>query len=118
MPSTTTSKKKALIAKEPRKKKLRLSIFEQRLLEHPPTTTTWQCSCEMVVNGKLDSCWVCGKEKQAGSELYTKYEELCKRVGIEPGVRWKITDKMRDTVKYRPRKGRWTVGELPEGYTL
>lgn len=112
-PATATSKKVAI-----KKKKLRLTSFELRLLEHPPNTGTWRCTCEIINNSSMTRCWICGSPKSSGEEVYPLYEKLCEKVGITPGIYWRITDRMRDIVMCRAPKEKWKQINLPEGYTL
>jgi hypothetical protein len=109
--------------KVPRKKKLRLTAVELRLLEFPPSEGTWQCQQEQCNkafnNGKSDWCWICGTPQGKKPVLaFPIYEGACKKVGIEPGVMWKIQDRLADRVAYRVPKGSWRAMEVPEGFTL
>jgi hypothetical protein len=93
---TKAAPKKAA-PKQPRKKKLKLTNAEQRLLLFPPTETTWRCihkdGFEVVVPGSERQCWHCRKAKPAKPKLlWPDYVKLCEKVGIEPGYRWKLTD--------------------------
>lgn len=115
-PSTATSKKKELVAKK-RKKKLGLTVREQSLLLHPPTATTWLCTCDIANNGKHLRCWVCGKE-QTSKLLWPIYEKACAKVGIEVGTLWRIKSKINGTMMIREPGQKWKEIELPEDTTF
>lgn len=120
MASTTTRKRKtkATTPSKPRKKKLRLTQQELSLLEYPPTEKTWLCPCGMFGTGSMELCWAC-RTPNTGDLLWPKYLAVCKKVGIEPGTLWKITDKRIGIASIRtPGKSKWIEFDLPEGYTL
>jgi hypothetical protein len=111
-PSTTTSKRKARI------KKLRLTQAELRLLQYPPTETTWICKCGKYGSGEAKLCYFCNGKKTK-TLLWPKYVEACTKVGIEPGSMWKIVDVgYGKSAMTRVPKGTWREIPVPEGYTL
>ncbi len=112
-PSTTTTKKREIVK---RKKRLKLTGEEIRLLEYNPTKTTWKCECGLANSGKMKVCWACGKPKNKVL-LWPVYVAACVKVGVEEGTQWKIVDKNRDLTKVK-KNGKWEVIDLPEGTTL
>lgn len=53
-----------------KKKKVKLTSIEKRLLLYPPTKSTWICdNCKFYVSGKYNICVMCRTEKPANAKL-------------------------------------------------
>lgn len=103
-----------------------LSSFELRLLEHPPTETTWVCThvykdedkgtiskVDMINAGSQTHCVFCQKAKsKTAKTLWLDYVAACGKVGIEPGsTRWKKVNSTRGLIMDH-EKGKWVEKEL------
>lgn len=113
----TTTRRKTTAKKiaTPRKKRLKLTEKERTLLEYPPTERTWICdhslSTPNINPGSATKCLYCGADKPKKPELlWPKYVELCSRVGIEPGFKWKMFENGKPMMRTRTTK--WQ--EAPE----
>lgn len=93
----------------------RLTQFERKMLEYPPTEKTWICkakkedsTCNMILSGSTPNCLLCGKPQGENPQrLWPKYVDACAKVGIEPGILWKEVDgrpfiRIRNQMGWRP----------------
>jgi hypothetical protein len=80
----------------------KLTKAELRLLEYPPTESTWRCQapkptadnenavCGMVNSGSLANCWVC-MSVEPRSLLWPEYQKAAAKAGVPDeslGKRW------------------------------
>jgi hypothetical protein len=110
--------KKVVTPRVKKPKKLTLTVMERRLLEYPPTPTTWKCTCGMVNGGSAVRCFVCATHQGEGTTLlYEVYTKACDKVGIIPGQKWKYSDKLRTPIYQAPGE-RWKPMEPTEGLVV
>ncbi len=113
--------KKKIIRRPKAKRSTVLTAEEVNLLQFPPTEETWVCTNDhkqdgnvkpktFFNHGEVKNCILCGMAKPRKPVLlYPRYITACAKVGIEPGLRWKINDDGQQVI--RDKASAWRVFE-------